>query len=777
MAFKSYASGILGMNARNLLYLNRYNSGANKHFADDKIFTKRFLQSRNIGVAKLFHVIKHHRDLTPQFFEALPDKFVLKPNRGFAGGGIMVITEKQGPNWLTASGRVIDPEHLFLQCVDILEGKYSISGVHDDVIFEEVLEPHTDFRVLTQVGLSDVRVIVFNKVPIMAMLRVPTAESDGKANMELGAIGMGIDIGSGKTTGAAIKGKTGTHFIRRLPNGEPAAGFQIPYWEDILLDCAKIQQYTKIGFLGVDLVITKTGVKVLEINARPGLKIQIANKIPLRRRLEKISDLKVLSAEDGVKVAKKLFSEKLVQPSDFHQKPIIGIKEHVMLNTESPQRLIAQISLGAQENIIDSALVEKGFTVGDITIGEKRLKIPFTRKTIKEDYDMVISAKYLKDFYIDPNKKLEKEASEVFASVENKVLKNLDEKLCELDAQIKILSQINPQNLQEQKELFFAHKNYNPRFIYREFNIDTDYFRKELKRFPKLNHPLFPLYEKKIIELRDKIEMLAARDTNEFQDFSQKVYGKVSRHLYQQAVEFVQQKRRRMKPDTSEELDLKKAMEVLQEFLDVHSLKNWRMKILEDSVADIQVTKKESILLKKGATFQKNRLQALLIHEIGTHVFRFENGKRQPLRIFERGTAGYLQTEEGLAVYNQNALGLTLGDKAIKSALLVIAIYMGEKMGFADLFQYLRTTYRLDDEMTWSVCIKVKRGYGDTNQKGTFTKDKVYFAGNLDVEKYLKKGKIEDLYVGKIAIEDLPYMEFVEGLKKPMFLLGGKSKG
>ena len=91
MSFFSKASGILGMNARNLIFLGRYNSRANKKFADDKIFTKNFLESRGIGVAKLYHVVKNYKELTPEFFNALPDSFVIKPNRGFAGGGFMLL--------------------------------------------------------------------------------------------------------------------------------------------------------------------------------------------------------------------------------------------------------------------------------------------------------------------------------------------------------------------------------------------------------------------------------------------------------------------------------------------------------------------------------------------------------------------------------------------------------------------------------------------------------------------------------------------------------------
>lgn len=767
MIFSKKVSGILGMNARNLSYIYKYNSLAHKRFADDKIFTKQFLASRGLGVAKLYHVIKDYKQLTTDFFKSLPESFVLKPNRGFAGGGILVIAGKKGEKWITVSGKKINEELLYRQCIEILDGKYSISGTTDQIIFEEKLDPHPDFRILTDSGLPDVRVIVFNLVPVMAMLRVPTAESDGKANMELGAIAMGIDLGSGKTTGAALKSK----FIKQLPNGERADGFQVPFWDEALLSVSKIQQFTNIGFLGVDLVMTKTGVKVLEINARPGLKIQIANRTPLRARLEKVSDLKILTPEDAVEVARTLFSEKQSLETEFEQKPILGIYENVMLNREEPKSLVAQIDLLAENNQISAEYYDKKEKFLDITIGGKRLKLP-VEKSKKKGVDLVLAGKFLTDFYIDVNKKFEqKNLAEISSSsVDKKRLKNIDAKICELDSQIKLLSYINPRNLSEQKAIFLNHPEFSPRFFYRSCDLDFSFFRNELKKIPKVNHELFPLYEAKIEEIKWKLSLLECRNSLEFGDFSKKIFGSVTKTLYQEVLGFLQDNK--LVSDKSEELDTKKSIEILEAFLKEHKLSHWKIKIMEDSVADIQVTKKGFILLKKKASFQENRLKALLSHEIGTHVFRFENGKLQPLRILERGTAHYLKTEEGLAIWNQNQLGIPLGEKFLTPAYLVVAIYMAGKMSFLDLFHYLKNTFEVSDDLVWKLCVKAKRGLQNTELKTAFTKDVIYFSGNREVEKFVKKGgEIVDLYVGKIGIKDLPLIQKIEGLRKPKFLL------
>ncbi|MCF7812755.1 DUF1704 domain-containing protein [Candidatus Gracilibacteria bacterium] len=766
MSFFKKAAGILGINSRNLDYIAKYNSYANKKFADNKIFTKHFLESRGIGVAKIYQVVQKHNELTSDFFDSLPNSFVIKPNRGYGGAGILVIVQKQGRFWVTASGKKIDQEFLYRHCVAILDGKYSISGMYDQVIFEERLEPHPDFRKLSDIGLPDIRVIVFNMVPVLAMLRVPTYESEGKANMEVGAVALGIDIGTGKTIGGAQY----SHYIRKMPNGQPTTGFQVPFWDEILYAGSKIQQSTHIGFLGVDLVITKTGVKVLEINARSGLKIQIANKVPLKTRLEKVTDVKVLTPEDGVEVAKTLFSPKATTETESTQKPVIGIRENVILNAEKPQTLQARVDLSAEENTITSRFYTG--SILDVSLAGKRIKIPVQKGTVR-DADLILAGKFLTDFYIDPNKKHTPQGPSVVTShVDEKMIRNIDDKICEVDEQIKLLSYINPRNLEEQKRLFLENPEFSPRFSYREQDLDFSVLKRDIKRLPEVDHVLYPLFIEKAREIEAKIDLIQSVGSEDFSDFSKRTFGNVSDRMYRQALDFLKKYIDQNKDDISEEVDLKQAKDLLWEFLKNHKLSHWKIKEIEESVSDIQVTKRNVILLKKGARFQENRLKALLVHEIGTHVFRFENGKLQPFRIFERGTAGYLKIEEGIAIWNQNNLGLELGDKFLKPAYQVIAIHLAKKMSFCDLFHFLKDTYQLNDDLAWRLCVKAKRGLTDSGKLGAFTKDHIYFSGHREVEKFMKKEEtLEPLYIGKIKIEDLKILEKIENMKPPKFLL------
>lgn len=753
------------MNARNLEYIARHNSHANKKFADNKIFTKQFLASRGIGAAKLFHVIRRHTELTPEFFDALPDSFVLKPNHGYGGAGILVVTERKKHSWRTAGGHRLYQEDMYRHCIDILDGKYSISGIRDSVIFEEHLQPHPDFARLTEAGLCDVRVIVFNLVPVMAMLRVPTHESDGKANMELGAYGMGIDLGTGKTIGAAYH----SQFLRKLPNGESAVGFQIPFWDEILESAARIQKTTKIGYLGIDFVVTNAGVKVLELNARAGLKIQIANRVPLKQRLKKIADLKILSVEDGVNVSKTLFSDKSSLEESLKKKPILGVYENVLLNGEPPEHIVAKIDLTASENLIAPNRHHPEQSLLDITIGGQRMKLPVKKGTV-QDADILLAGKFLTDFLVDPNKKFESAPAVIASHVDERKIKNVDEKICRIDEQLKLLTYINPRNLEEQKELFLVHGDFVPRFLYRECELDLDHIQRELKKIPEVDHVLYPLFSKKIQELSDRASLIESVGTDDFPHFSERVFGGVTEIRYRKAVEFLK-KHPEVAPDDSPELDSRAAVEQLQAYLKTHHLSHWKVKLLEESVADVQVTKNGSILVRKGATFRENRLQALLVHELGTHVFRNENGKQQPFQIFRRGTAGYLLTEEGLAVHNQNALGLNLGEKFITPALLMVAIFLAGKMSFRDLFDFLRSTYDISEDLVWKLCVKSKRGVSKTSKSGAFTKDSIYFRGEQEVDRFLSSGgTLPELYVGKISHKDLKILKKFDELRPAKFV-------
>jgi alpha-L-glutamate ligase-like protein len=134
-------------------------------------------------------------------------------------------------------------------------------------------------------GIPDIRTLVFRGVPVMAMVRLPTRASDGRANLHQGAVGAGIDLASGRTTSAVYRNR----IVATHPDTDHVlAGLEIPNWSRLLDLAARCHDLTSLGYLGVDVVLdAHYGPLMLELNARPGISIQIANRVGLRHRLEK----------------------------------------------------------------------------------------------------------------------------------------------------------------------------------------------------------------------------------------------------------------------------------------------------------------------------------------------------------------------------------------------------------------------------------------------------------------------------------------------------------
>ncbi len=762
MGFFQKAKGILGINARNHLYISKYNTRMHKRLADDKIFTKHFLESRGFGVAKLYRVVESFEDLRSLSAKDLPESFVIKPNHGYGGQGIIVIREKDEASFVGVSGKKYTFEELFLHCNSILEGKYSISGLRDKVIVEERLEPHEMFSEFTTIGLPDIRVIVFNLVPVIAMLRVPTIESEGKANVHLGAIGIGIDIGSGRTTGGVQRNEK----IHVFPNGKPVKNIQLSFWDEILFSASKIQQCTKIGFMAVDFVITKSGVKVLEVNARAGLMVQIANQIPLRKRLEKVQDVKVTSPEKGVEVAEALFSEKTLpdEKRELLERPVIGLIEPATFLGKKNTAVLAKIDTDGTENFIEESLFQENELTADVLIAEKRLRLPFRARSFHgEEFQMIIAAKYLKDFLIDPSRNVTKKIERHTRHGEEKLIKNIDRKLSEIDSQINLLSFFKPVNLEEQKEIFLSNPRESPQFYYRTPKVALEELLQKLSKIPnECDHPLMPLYSKKREEIEMKIHLIQAINTPAIQEISERLWGEVDEAIYSRALAYL--KTIPHEEDRSKRMSFSDVVSSAEKYLKKNGLSHWAVKILDSTIADFQVTKQNTLFIKKDVEVSENRFQSLLAHEVDTHIFRLENGRTSGYFLFERGTAGYLRTEEGLAVYNQNQLKSPVGEKRSWGAYRVISAYLGKKMSFLDLYHYLRSTFGISEDSAWRSCIKAKRGLRDTSLRAAFTKDSIYFSGREDVEKFLGEDPegIKKLYIGKIAIEDLWIMDKIK---------------
>lgn len=281
--------GVLGMNRRNAEYIMRFNPRSSFPLVDDKLKTKQLAEIYQIPTPPLYCVIDHYGDIT-RLEEMSGDHqdFVVKPARGSGGSGIVLITGRTEGGFVKQSGEIILIKDLAYHITDILSGIYSLEGLEDRAFLEALVHPDTVFDAVTFRGVPDIRIIVYRGVPVMSMARLPTRVSDGKANLHRGAVGVGINMGTGTTLSGVYHSGVVTH---HPDTDKPLIGIQVPHWETMLLIAASAVDMINLDFLGVDLVIDRDrGPLLLELNARPGLQIQIANQTGLLRRLESVDN-------------------------------------------------------------------------------------------------------------------------------------------------------------------------------------------------------------------------------------------------------------------------------------------------------------------------------------------------------------------------------------------------------------------------------------------------------------------------------------------------------
>ncbi|MDH5737495.1 MAG: hypothetical protein OEZ23_04260, partial [Gammaproteobacteria bacterium] len=235
--------------------------------------TKSLLAAAGVPVPRTLAVVHDFWDLQ-SIPRQLPHwySFVLKPAMGSQGKGILVVHGRDGDDYLLAGGGRVSQVNLLKHIRDIIAGVYSNQGERDFALIESVLLPTPFYQQFYAPGLSDIRVILVQGQVMAAMLRVPTSHSNGKANLHQGAVGVPIDILSGKTGDGYLQGKK---LAQHPDTGASFKGEQIPNWQRILEVARAAQQEIPLGYTGIDIADDVTqGPVVVEINARPGLEIQ-----------------------------------------------------------------------------------------------------------------------------------------------------------------------------------------------------------------------------------------------------------------------------------------------------------------------------------------------------------------------------------------------------------------------------------------------------------------------------------------------------------------------
>ncbi len=293
IARKLHEAGVLGLNERNADYIMRLNPRRFYPRVDDKVLTKKLATAAGMAVPEMYGVIEHQVEVKNfANIVAQQTSFVVKPAEGSGGDGILVVTgrsERKRDTFRLSSGVLMSEGEIQHHISNIVGGQYSLSGHRDKALIEYCVHFDPTFAEVSYQGVPDIRVIVYRGYPAMAMVRLPTRASDGKANLHQGAVGAGVNLATGMTLAGVLENK----LVEDHPDtGAIVSGLQIPHWDFILETSARGYEVSGLGYLGVDMVIdADLGPLILEMNARPGLNIQIANREGIANRIRRIEEI------------------------------------------------------------------------------------------------------------------------------------------------------------------------------------------------------------------------------------------------------------------------------------------------------------------------------------------------------------------------------------------------------------------------------------------------------------------------------------------------------
>ncbi|WP_395946906.1 alpha-L-glutamate ligase-like protein [Caedibacter taeniospiralis] len=278
-------AGVLGINERNVGYIQAFNDRKYYPLVDDKLKTKALALKHGIHVPELYGVISsEHDNKNLKSLLGNHHQFVIKPAQGAGGEGILVITHFINNRYRLANGKMMTLDQLRYHTSTTLSGTYSLGGRPDQAMIEYLIQFDPTFAKVAYQGVPDIRIILIKGFPVMAMVRLPTQQSNGKANLHQGAIGAGVDLKTGITLHGVWHNEVITHHPDTLHEVE---GITIPHWEKCLEIASASYDMTHLGYMGVDLVLDQHhGPLMLELNARPGLNIQIANQVGLAKRYQ-----------------------------------------------------------------------------------------------------------------------------------------------------------------------------------------------------------------------------------------------------------------------------------------------------------------------------------------------------------------------------------------------------------------------------------------------------------------------------------------------------------
>lgn len=816
--------GILWMNQRNNIYVKEFNPDRGIRLANNKEQTKKFLSQRSIPVPRTFFHIRNRQDWFDFDPSTLPHgitTFVIKPNNGSKWQGIFIINEYRKRTKTYKKKTFSLYEHLQQklklygkEIVDygyefrigkkriseiqlkkktgwIFQWLYSSAGKPDTLLIEDKLIPWNWFEIFCEHGLADMRIIMFNLVPVIAMLRVPTEQSGGKANLAQGWIGLGIDIVTGKINSLYRQGQS---YTTSFPiEWSQFKNKKIPYRQEILEYSANAQYFVNSGYLGMDWVVTTKWPKLLEINARAGLEIQNITGKPLLHIMKKIEDLHVTSPSKWLEISRSLFgSDKTLDNKPKNTIYLSQSGKLIYQRDYKKRALPVTVSVGfdktrnyASEKIIKKMIGVKNISV-DVWSSTKIIDniLLYPSSTLYGN-KIVLWQRTLSEYYIIPRHKSKvtiKNIRKDYIDTDEVIsLTLLDEKINNINKQLNLSKLLKPINYLDEFDKFVAKSgNYNPQFLY-NFptyknlrSIEEELKQIDIKYRQKdyFESDFAQLFFDKIDELYHKINLIRAykkQDLKNIEYYNILIFWNLQEDSIEKSKIKVLNRNPKIIQINSPIIDWNEVLERFQQYITQNKIQWVRLKI-DDSILSwisVWLWKHATIKIKSTLQMKEYKVEGKIAHEIEIHVMRYLNGKKTWWNILTTWTAWYIVTEEGLAVYTSDNIlqHLIPWYDSIAKYENYDRLYQSKYLNFAQMAHYIATTPWWANKRYKSLfnsILKTKKWLKDTSQTNTgiiFWKNAVYLNWYNLIKELTDEDRARLLLIWKIKIEDLTYFK------------------
>jgi uncharacterized protein (TIGR02421 family) len=344
-----------------------------------------------------------------------------------------------------------------------------------------------------------------------------------------------------------------------------------------------------------------------------------------------------------------------------------------------------------------------------------------------------------------------------------------DRALADIESSFEFLLLVSPVNANEAWRAFRdSHFERTPEFHYRLLPVDPDLLKRSLYalELERIADPaMASLLRDKREELDRQITMLAERNTDDFRLSSMKLYSPVDDVLLVVARSLLEQVHASRRHDDDDVVvDAREFARLARTEIEHYRAAYPALAAEVQTRPDLVglMVSRGNLLIGERLALHPSRVEALLHHEVGTHVLTYYNGLAQPLTQFATGLAHYDELQEGLAVTTEYLAGGLDASRMRTLAARVLAVHSVESgADYMETFRMLTREYGFYEGTAFDIAERV-------HASGGFTRDVIYLRGVVRLLEYLRAGgDLEPLFIGKIAAR---HTDIVAELREREFL-------